>query len=331
MKFLNLPHIEQLKTIINDSLEGLINKDYVLLDIPNHRNIGDTLIWQGELDYLKNINQKMVYTSNAFTFNVDKIPSHATILLHGGGNFGDVWRLNQEFRNDVVRRFKQNRIVLFPQTVHYADIKNLENDAKLYNQHPDLILCARDNRSYKILSEYFDRCTILKLPDMAFCLNLIENHSDINTGKDLILKRMDKELGDQSSIDNVVKKLSAENKVFDIADWPGFYAPGTLKRRLQAYAIKGEIKLSEALLNKALVGQFVDDVYGLKRRDNKERLLKKGMNFINNYDTIYSTRLHGFILSVLLNKKAIIFDNSYGKNSNFFKTWMTEFENVELI
>ena len=44
--------ITQLRQEIDRQLRPLITNDYVLLNLPYHGNIGDTLIWQGEIDYL---------------------------------------------------------------------------------------------------------------------------------------------------------------------------------------------------------------------------------------------------------------------------------------
>ena len=43
--------------------------------------------------------------------------------------------------------------------------------------------------------------------------------------------------------------------------------------------------------------------------------------FLLNYDLVISTRLHGFIISLLLGIPVILLDNSYGKNKHFFETW----------
>ena len=40
--------------------------------------------------------------------------------------------------------------------------------------------------------------------------------------------------------------------------------------------------------------------------------------------------LHGCILSILLGKKITLIDNSYGKNGNFYNTWLSDLDNVTL-
>ena len=59
-------------------------------------------------------------------------------------------------------------------------------------------------------------------------------------------------------------------------------------------------------------------------------MVKTGVNLINPYDIIYTTRLHGMILSILLGKKTVVIDNSYGKNSSYYNTWLKDCDNVTL-
>lgn len=46
---------KQLRTIIEEKLTPLIDNDYVLYGLPYYNNIGDTLIWEGELEFLKKL------------------------------------------------------------------------------------------------------------------------------------------------------------------------------------------------------------------------------------------------------------------------------------
>lgn len=330
--FVNKERIENLRNIVRKNLGPLINDDFVLLDVPNHRNIGDLLIWEGELEFLKEIPHKLNYSCNIFTYRENKIMPKDVILLHGGGNFGDVWRLNQDFRNSIIEKFHNNRIIVFPQTVHYSGGNDfIEKDAQLFNSHPDLTICVRDKISYDFAKVHFNRCNILLLPDMAFFLNFESFQGLKKTDKTLILKRLDKELGSDKPIAKIKSFLDQSNALTEIKDWPGFIESGTFMRKIQYYLIKMEIILSKKMINSSFFNAFVDDDHGLKGKNYKNNLIKKGIEFINNYDTVYSTRLHGFILSVLLNKKVFIFDNSYGKNKNYFDTWLSDFENVKLI
>ena len=47
--------IEILKSRIEEVLRPLIDRDYVLLELPYYENIGDILIWEGERHFLEKL------------------------------------------------------------------------------------------------------------------------------------------------------------------------------------------------------------------------------------------------------------------------------------
>ena len=62
----------------------------------------------------------------------------------------------------------------------------------------------------------------------------------------------------------------------------------------------------------------------------RPQLIRKGIEFVSQYREIYTTRLHVFILSILLGKSCTIIDNSYGKNSSFYETWLKNVDGIIL-
>lgn len=215
----NAERLLKLRQLIYNTLDPLIDNDYCLLDIPDHPNIGDQLIYEGELNYLKRLNYKMLYESNDKYENFEKVPEDSIVLLHGGGNFGDVWSGHQKFRIKVVQRFSKNKIIIFPQTAFYYNAETLLNDAEIYNQHPDLTICARDNYSYDLLKKHFTNNKILLLPDMAFCLDLANYTNKAKTNKALIIIRKDKEVNKDFDLNNIKKLITAKRKI-EVKDWP---------------------------------------------------------------------------------------------------------------
>ncbi|WP_298740346.1 polysaccharide pyruvyl transferase family protein [uncultured Chitinophaga sp.] len=328
MQFYNIEKIKGLKQKIADALQPLINNNYVLLDVPNHRNIGDNLIWQGELDFLKDyVPYKMVYSCNHYTYLPDRIPKDAVILLHGGGNFGDIYPEVQKFRLDVVKQFPHNRIIVFPQTIFYKDKSLLKGDAQIFNVHEDIHVCVRDTVSLDALSKVIDTKKLLLLPDMAFCMDLSNYLSERVTGRTLIMRRTDKELANGFNENNVKKQITGEA---DVKDWPTYNISDTFSM----YKVYGEIiekRLSGKLINVPVLNRLVNPEFGLKSSGNRKKFIETGIRFINEYDTIVTTRLHGLILAVLLNKKVLLLDNSYGKIEGFYNTWLKEFKNIELL
>lgn len=210
---MNEQKIEGLRQVIYSRLDPLVNGDYCLLDVAAHPNIGDNLIWLGELEYLKRLPYKMVYTANSTLCNDRQVKKAKVILLQGGGNFGDLWEGYQPFRRHIISTFPDKRIILFPQSVFYNDEAQLRSDAALFNQHPDLTLCARDEASYAIFKQHFTHCNILLVPDMAFCLNLQYRADKSRKNRVLILKRTDKELHQDFDEANLLKSIGNSVKV----------------------------------------------------------------------------------------------------------------------
>ncbi|HKO80772.1 MAG TPA: polysaccharide pyruvyl transferase family protein [Chitinophagaceae bacterium] len=324
----NQHNILQLRERVYQSLDPIIQQDYCLLDVPNHYNIGDQLICEGELAYLERLPFKRQYMANLTYCDFKRIPSNGLILLHGGGNFGDIWRWHQKFKTQVISAFPGSKIIILPQTVYYKDNDLLLRDAQLFNQHPDLTICARDTTSYDILKKHFTNNTILLVPDMAFCLDLEKYNNNAETNNILILKRQDKELSQSFDVKALKDRIHTRKKI-EVRDWPPMER--NMGTKVKNALSKADDIISTLLVKKPGFKNIINHSYGFKRRDLSKWYMLQGIDFINNYDEIYTTRLHGYILSVLLDKKVNLIDNSYGKNSTFYNTWMKEFENSSLI
>lgn len=160
-----------LRDLIVNTLTPLISDSYVLWDLPYYTNIGDILIWEGTENFLKQLSSQCISKCSYQTFSYKPLPKDTTILLQGGGNFGDLWRVHQEFRLKIVELYPDNKIIILPQSVHYQDTKILERDAELMGKHSNLTICVRDTKSWDILGSYFYKNNLLLLPDMAFCIS----------------------------------------------------------------------------------------------------------------------------------------------------------------
>jgi pyruvyl transferase EpsO len=69
----------------------------------------------------------------------------------------------------------------------------------------------------------------------------------------------------------------------------------------------------------------------LYRQVYRRLIVKQSVHFLSPYKQVYTTRLHGLILSVLLGKKVYFLDNNYKKLSAFYDTWLTDCEGVERV
>ena len=163
--------ISQIRTLIISSLSPIINHDYWLLEVPYYTNVGDTLIWQGELDFLRELPYKCKGMFSYYTDVPNNIGEDDIILMQGGGNFGDLYYDPQNYRMQIVEKYPNNKIIFLPQTVWFEHEENMKECADALSQHKKLTICARDKVSYEILKKNFIN-EILLVPDMAFCIDM---------------------------------------------------------------------------------------------------------------------------------------------------------------
>ena len=306
--------IQQLKGCIYNSLTHLIDGDYVLFDVPYYTNIGDTLIWEGTKHFLKNIPHKCLYTASVETYKYRPLQAGTVILMQGGGNFGDLWRRHQDLRLEVIKAYPNNKIIVLPQTVFYKDDAVLQEDAKIFNSHKNLHICARDTISFEYLQQTLT-CSLLLVPDMAFYITdkLLKRYSKKVGDRALLLKRNDTEFNEY----DFGSYITEESTMLDTCDWP------TMEQQFKA-----KMYLDKLIWHKETLG-ILPDIYA--DWIFRPFQVKKGVEFVSQYKKVYTTRLHVAILSLLLDKEIVFFDNSYGKNSSFYDTWLKGVENITFI
>lgn len=302
--------IHQLQGLIKEALTPLITSDYWLLEVPYYTNVGDTLIWQGELDFLKELPYMRKGMSSYYTDIPNNIGEDDVILMQGGGNFGDLYYDPQNYRMQIVEMYPNNKIIFLPQTVWFEHEENMKECADALAKHKKLTICARDKVSFEILKKNFTN-EILLVPDMAFCIDMKRRRKPNETKEALLLKRDDKELKEYAELTKLVEQGNVT-----IRDWLPFTEECWQKtwfRRTKKY-----------------VPTFYD---WYARNIFRPYLINSGIQLIGSHKKIYSTRLHATILSILLNKADDLtwFDNSYGKNSSFYETWLSDVDGIRFI
>lgn len=312
--------IAELKAEIGRQITPLIQSDYVLLDLPYHSNIGDTLIWEGELRFLGGLPYRMKGWGSLKTWGFPPLDSDTTVLLHGGGNFGDVWESPHMFRLKAIEKYRDNPIVIFPQTVYYNDPGRASRDAELFARHPRLTICARDRVSCEFLRKHFTN-NILLVPDMAFCIppqELEYKGCGHYHAASLLIDRTDKERASAASGGYGISNA-------DVRDWPTMEKTG--------FGTWSLYKMSEATrrLNKLLPPSLTAITDRTAAIAVKNSNVRAGVDLLGPYDDIHTTRLHGAILAILMDKPVHIIDNCYGKNGWFYDSWLAGTEGVEMV
>ena len=307
-----------LRNRIESSLAPLVDADYVLWDCPYYSNIGDILIWEGTARFLHANGRRCLDMASKETCRFPELSPDTVIVLLGGGNFGDLWREHQDFRLKVIAAYPRNRIIVLPQSVYYRNEECMCQDARQMSLHHDLILCARDDVSFETLKSNFTN-EVLLLPDMAFCIpyRKLAGHRRPENDRTLFIKRADSEL--------VVAPYAEESLPnTDVHDWPTMES-----QHFVQYLLNKLLAVCRHTENhKTLQGLScrIADFYAY--RIYRPICVRCGVKLVSGYKNILTTRLHVMILSILLHKAVGFFDNSYGKNMAFYRTWLRDLEEV---
>ena len=105
----------------------------------------------------------------------NEINDNDIILLHGGGNLGDEYIICENRRRMIIENFPNNKIILMPQSIYFNNTeyakKELEETKKIYNNHNNLTLIARESVSFEIMKKEFKNANIILTPDIVMYLN----------------------------------------------------------------------------------------------------------------------------------------------------------------
>ena len=309
--------INNLQNRIDQVLRPVLSgaKKIALLDFPNHPNVGDSAIWLGELNLLRSFNLgRVVYTCSTSDYSATRLSEvigDGTILLSGGGNFGDLWEHHHLLREQAILDFPGNPIIQLPQSICFQDTANLERAKSVVNSHRNLTLLLRDQNSLDIARNEF-KCPSFLCPDMAFSLGPLNRPCEPSESV-VFLAREDKESNRA--------EFNVDRYGIKVVDWLDEDPTRikTLNSRLRRLLVRypgvwGMLRQALSLTDKILARQR----------------LHRGCKLLAQGRFIITDRLHGHILSVLLNIPHIVLDNSYGKVSNFFNMWTKDCDDVSM-
>ncbi|WP_026871629.1 polysaccharide pyruvyl transferase family protein [Inquilinus limosus] len=293
----------------------------IYIDYPMHLNVGDILILKGTEAFFKDRKYDVVgrYSTFGFPEDADRFPQiskDTTIVLHGGGNFGDIYQSHQVLRRKVVEHYPDNRIVVFPQTLFFSDETELRRTAEVFSRHRDLHFFARDQRTYDVFRREFSN-TVEMCPDMA---HFLWRSFPVKTYGAAAAK---------------LKTLWMIRRDVEQSDLPEQFR-GTVERAVDWEDLcTGPDRFLTRLILKAdrinaRVGRkrFPTDIAWYRFTD---ALVARLNRQILQHDRIVTSRMHGHILGCLLGMKTTLLDNSYGKNSTYYRAWTNRVENCDLV
>ncbi|MBW9094147.1 polysaccharide pyruvyl transferase family protein [Microbacterium jejuense] len=309
---------EVLRRVIGDATAVAI------VDAPNQRNVGDALIWLGELDYLRSLGLKIEYVADLWSYDaraLRKAMPKGVILLHGGGNFGDLWIGHQILREIVATDFPDYKIVQLPQSIHFEDTRRAMLADDVLGNHPDLTVLVRESQSHERAEQYLPNVSVEFCYDMALGWTPSRIPDRDERGL-LAIARADREAS--SSLDAVDQGWILGQHL-TVTDWGPrgmssltWHGARSLTRVHRFYA-RARRKLPYLPLN-------VPDKFGtwaLARTNSAN--VSGAIDLYSRARVIVTDRLHAHVLAALLGKPHVVLDNSYGKVSGIFEQYTGQF------
>ena len=286
----------KLKNILRPTEKTKINielseKNVFFLDAPGYGNIGDQAIAYAMEKYMSDkfpeYNQIEILENNIHNYInelKEQIKNDDIICLTGGGNMGTMYQRYEAIRRMIIKKFPNNKIIIFPQTIDYEDTKygvlEQKRASKIYNNHKNLFIMAREKRSYEKMKTIFDKCKVVLCPDIVLYLNYFDINSDRKHSVGICMRNDKEKMNDIFDI-NKVKKISCEIKYI------------------------------------TTTSNFKENI----TKENRQKVVEDKLSEIAQNDYFITDRLHGMIFAYITNTNCIALPNSNGKVEGVF-SWI---------
>lgn len=286
-----------------------------LLDVPNQRNVGDAMILAGELAYLRALGARVAYAADMRAFDpraLRRAMPRGVVLLHGGGNLGDVWPGHQRHREEAIAALHDYRVVQLPQSVFFREPEAAARFAEVARAHPDLHLLLRDTATQQRVDDQLPGLRASFCHDMALGFSPAPAPPPDRRGTaTLVLARRDHE----QSVDLAALTTAALDHEPVVEDW----AP----RGRRAVAWRAARAAAQALL----AAQRASGLAALPRlrwpvvRGISTVSVAGGVDLLGDARLVVTDRLHAHVLAGLLGVDHVVMDNSYGKVGAIYRDY----------
>lgn len=174
----------------------------IVVGCPIYGNLGDQAIALAEKVLIENNSSRPVLmfygpVSSYWRDLENEVNPDDTICLQGGGNMGTLYQCFEDERLAIIDKFRRNRIIVFPQTFSYGNtiydrmyVKHME---RIYTNHMDLHIVAREPMSLERMKRHFPSTDILLTPDTVLSLPPLEPVIETKREGALLCLRDDKE------------------------------------------------------------------------------------------------------------------------------------------
>jgi pyruvyl transferase EpsO len=324
----DVAHLDAMRTATASTLRSVIGDvtDVARLDVPNQRNAGDSLIWAGEVAYFERLALRVRYVADLRSYDPRALrralPS-GVVLIHGGGNLGDLWLGHQRHRERIVADLPDYPIVQLPQSVYFQSSARAEQANAVLGAHPRFRLLARDSLSLQRAGA--------DLPDVdaQFCYDMALGFQPPRADRPradgrrvLVIARADREQasGLQSTADDWIPGATTARTDWHNSGWEaGWWHALRLAARGHHQLVRGtrRLGLHPAGLPNGLARRILSSINDVN--------ISSALELYSRADVVVVDRLHAHILAALLGIEHVVLDNNYRKISAAYEDYTGTF------
>lgn len=253
----------------------------VLIGTPEHDNLGDHAIALATSKLLSSI-----YGNNIIEISEKeflkfyrqikrKLKNVDVVVLQGGGNWGNTYRYIDRLHSIALKCFKNQPIVVMPQTVYFSDDaegrKCIQKYKQLFEKCENIVFFCREKASMELFKHYFPNIQCYFSPDVVLSLGSVITDYQGDRDRVLICLRNDKE-----------GSLSRDDKLMILQE---------LERR-----------------NISVLATDTCSGIGISKNQREHELSNKWRQFKDS-SFIITDRLHGMIFSIITGTPCIVLGN----------------------
>lgn len=259
-------------------------KKVLIPGTPEHLNLGDSAIVIAEKAFLEKCGisskriKEITFSEYKLYRNLLKkfVKSNVLIAQLGGGNMGDQWLDEEKLHRDILTVFPKSKGIIFPQTIYYSNTslgnKEKKRSEKYYNNRKNLIIAAREKRSYEIMNAVYPNTQLLLVPDIVL-----------------------------SSVKEVYGVRTQERKNILLC----------LRTDAERSLTREEHQVIEVYLQKHDYSYTVTDMYSNSpvNKKNRKECVRRKMDEFASARLVITDRLHGMVFSAITGTPCIVFGN----------------------
>ncbi|EOT30781.1 polysaccharide pyruvyl transferase family protein [Enterococcus saccharolyticus] len=292
------------ETIIKKNIENSKNKKLIIIDIPEHGNIGDHAIAIAQNHFFKKffseydlievpagVSHRMIsYIQNLLT-------SQDILLFHGGGNFGTLYKNHDQLRAEAIHNLKHTKFIQLPQTIYFSNDeqgKNKIEDSKLVyeKQKHKIVFCARETESYARFKNYFPENNSILVPDIVFSMDKLEYNFKRDGIITLLRDDFESAMFEQNNI--LIECLKKNFKKVNVSDTHLGY------------------------------GTYIE-------LEDREEIVYDKLQEVAQHEIVITDRLHGMIFAYLTKTPCIAIDNNNHKVRDTYNSWLKDCNYIHFV